>query len=103
MKNESEYTVHLGKDGVTHTVPPGEEFPDWAKPENPYVTGKLKDEDGHPQEAPAVFSGPPPRAGKGSGVEPWAAYAASQGVEVEDGAGRDEIVAACEDAGVAVD
>lgn len=39
---------------------------------------------------------PPPRAGKGSGHDAWAAYAAAKGVEVPEGAGRDEIIAAVE-------
>ncbi|MFG1872147.1 hypothetical protein [Micromonospora arborensis] len=42
----------------------------------------------------------PPRTGAGSGVDAWSAYAATQGVEVEDGARRDDIIAACERAGV---
>ena len=44
----------------------------------------------------------PPQGGPGSGKDAWAAYAASQGVEVEDGATRDEIIAACEAADVPV-
>ena len=36
----------------------------------------------------------PPRSGKGSGVDEWRAYAAARGVEVPDGAGRDDIIAA---------
>ncbi|MBQ1047860.1 hypothetical protein KBX50_05225 [Micromonospora sp. C51] len=42
----------------------------------------------------------PPRAGKGSGADAWAAFAATQGVQVDEGASRDEIIAACEQAGV---
>ncbi|MGC4886694.1 hypothetical protein [Micromonospora sp. DT227] len=42
----------------------------------------------------------PRRSGKGSGVDAWAAFAATQGVEVEADASRDEIIAACEQAGV---
>lgn len=38
----------------------------------------------------------PPRAGKGSGRDEWAAYAASLGVDVDDDAGRDDIIAAVE-------
>ncbi|WP_053065479.1 hypothetical protein [Micromonospora sp. RV43] len=42
----------------------------------------------------------PRRSGRGSGVDAWAAFAATQGVEVEADASRDEIIAACEQAGV---
>lgn len=44
----------------------------------------------------------PPQGGPGSGKDAWAAYAASNGVTVESGATRDEIIAACEAAGVPV-
>lgn len=36
----------------------------------------------------------PPRAGRGSGASAWRSYAAAVGVDVPDGASRDEIVAA---------
>jgi len=39
----------------------------------------------------------PPRAGKGSGRDEWAAYAESVGVEVTDDMTRDEIIAAVEE------
>ncbi|HWU21556.1 MAG TPA: hypothetical protein VN088_08525 [Nocardioides sp.] len=42
----------------------------------------------------------PPRSGRGSGTEAWASYAASNGVAVEDGASRDDIIAALDEAGV---
>lgn len=42
----------------------------------------------------------PPKGGAGSGKDAWAAYAASRGVEVDEDATRDDIVAALESAGV---
>lgn len=42
----------------------------------------------------------PPRAGKGSGVDAWRAYAEQHGVTVDDNAERGEIIAALQDAGV---
>ncbi len=43
---------------------------------------------------------PPPRAGRGSSAEAWRQWAESAGVAVQDDAGRDDIIAACEAAGV---
>ena len=37
---------------------------------------------------------PPPRGGPGSGVDAWTAYAAAVGVQVDAGAGRDDVIAA---------
>lgn len=45
----------------------------------------------------------PPQGGPGSGKDVWAQYAAANGVSVPGGASRDEIIAACEKAGVPVD
>lgn len=43
---------------------------------------------------------PPPRSGTGSGKAAWATYAGRHGVDVPDDAGRDDIIAALENAGV---
>ena len=45
----------------------------------------------------------PPQGGPGSGKDVWAQYAAANGVEVSDNATRDDIIAACEKAGIPVD
>ncbi|MFF2189244.1 hypothetical protein [Streptomyces sp. NPDC058155] len=42
----------------------------------------------------------PPRSGRGSGVEAWREFAEKNGVEVAAGASREDIIAACERAGV---
>lgn len=49
----------------------------------------------------AASDGPPPRSGKGSGIDAWTAYAASfdPPVEVADDASRDDVIAAIEAAG----
>lgn len=47
--------------------------------------------------------GPPPQSGAGSGRDVWAGYSARQGVPVEEGAGRDDIIAALKKAGKPVD
>lgn len=36
-------------------------------------------------------SGPPPRRGAGSGLEPWTAYANGYGIAVPEGYGRDQV------------
>lgn len=43
---------------------------------------------------------PPPRAGRGSGLEAWQAFADAAGVGYPEGARRDDIVEACVEAGV---
>lgn len=42
----------------------------------------------------------PPRGGEGSGRDEWAAYAASRGVDVDDAALRDDIIATLDAAGI---
>ncbi|MFI1467642.1 hypothetical protein [Streptomyces wuyuanensis] len=42
----------------------------------------------------------PPRSGRGSGVEAWRAFAEQHDVEVAADATREDIIAACEAAGV---
>lgn len=65
-----------------------------------------EDEDEEPVEVtePAPTSAPlpdpPRRAGRGSSAEAWRAYAELVGVDVGQDAGRDDIIAACEQAGV---
>jgi uncharacterized protein YycO len=41
--------------------------------------------------------GPPPKAGKGSSRDVWAAYAADRGVDVDDDMSRDDIIEAVEE------
>lgn len=103
MQIGGEFAVHLMKDGVTHSFLPGADVPGWAAKliTNPTVLSgdPAVVTDGEP---PGSSQGPPPRAGKGSGLQPWAAYASANGVEFDANAGRDEIIGACEDAGVPV-
>lgn len=74
-----------------------------------YPPGVVPDDVASQINAPGVFeddkpgSGPPPRAGAGSGRDAWVSYAESVGVTVPDGASRDEIVQAVQDAGSPVD
>lgn len=100
MRNASGSWLHFVKDGVTESFPPGAEFPVWAEPliTNPLVLGN----DGPSDDPKGSSDGPPPHAGKGSGEAPWTAYAAAHDVDLSGVTGRDEIIAACEKAGVEV-
>ncbi|MCU8589927.1 MULTISPECIES: hypothetical protein [unclassified Streptomyces] len=42
----------------------------------------------------------PPRSGRGSGVEAWLAFAEAYGVGTDSDMSRDDVIAACEAAGV---
>ena len=89
------------EDGSYKTYGPDDDLPaDVAKK----ITNPSAWEGGAaPVQAAAASSPPsdvPPRGGQGSGRDAWAAYAASKGVDVPAEASRDDIVAACEKAGV---
>lgn len=87
--------------GAMHEFGPGSDVPGWARKKitNPAVW------DEPPAAAEASGSGggdsPPPHAGRGSGRDAWAAYAEGHGVDA-DGLDRDEIIGACQEAGVPV-
>lgn len=101
MRIGGQFAVHLVKDGVTQSFMPGDEVPEWAAKliTNPNVLAVDDAED----EPSGSSDAPPPRYGKGSAQKVWAAYAAAHGLEVDVDTPRDEIIGACEDAGVPVD
>lgn len=88
--------------GVTECLLAGARLPDWAAG---LVGGHALDT---PDTAPpaAVVEPPPqpaglvapPRTGAGSSKQAWVDYAAALGVQVDPGASRDDIIAACEPA-----
>jgi hypothetical protein len=107
--------VHVvDNEGRSRAFGPGEDLPEWAASQitNPDVwEGELPahlDEEGNPQERVATRTDgeaearlpEPPRAGKGSGRDAWAAYASRRGVEVPDDASRDDIVNALTERGM---
>jgi hypothetical protein len=94
-------------DGRNRPFGPGADLPDWAVTQisNPDVwDGHVPDHLAQPakggegarqgDEVSAQKGGgqAPPRAGKGSGRDAWAAYAAERGVQVDDDASRDDII-----------
>lgn len=106
--------VHVHKDGQSHAFGPSDNVPAWAREliTNPDVwddddtdaaqadSGDDGDDDG---PADDDSDGPPPKAGQGASRARWAEYAAANDVHVESDAKREDIIAACEAAGVAVD
>ena len=51
-------------------------------------------------ESPTDPAAPPPKAGRGSGLDAWTAYAHSYGVAVPEGMKRDELVEVLEQRGI---
>lgn len=106
-------TVHVhDEDGAVHVYGPGQSVP----PEhaeriaNPKAWDDWDDLSALPQRVALgigqtvddlTIATEPPRAGKGSGRDVWAEFAVVRGVEVDPGANRDDIIAACEAAGAA--
>lgn len=113
MAKLGQYAVHLTDEaGVLHSFLPGQEVPSWAAQQlGPHCfqpgqggadpsAGELPlTVDDHEPAA----AGPPPRSGKGSGEGAWRKYAEDAGVDVTAIDGRDDIIAACEDAGIPVE
>lgn len=70
----------------------------------PDVTPTVDDEeeDGGPVKVtePAPQPTPPPRRGRGSSLDAWEQFADDNDVSYPAGSGRDDIIAACERAGV---
>jgi hypothetical protein len=121
-KKVGEFAVHgiLDENGEPHSFLPGTEPPAWAVKQmgdHCFEGGEdLFNEDGalapvihhdavlpDPRGGGESSDGPPPKAGKGSGEDKWRAYAEEQGVDVSDAEGRDEIIAALEEADVPVE
>lgn len=92
------YVHTADADGVAHVFAPGDDVPDWARRKitNPDVwvddSPDADAEDGALQE--------PPRAGRGSGRDEWAAFAQSHGVTVDDDDSRDDIITVLAERGV---
>lgn len=75
----------------------------WADPEEAAAVAEAFRAEGEPEEVTADEedgSEEPPRSGRGSGRDAWAAFAADRGVHVEDEDTRDDIVQALASAGV---
>ena len=100
MTARSAVHVHVvSKDGTKRAwLAPGDEVPAWARLDK----RNLQTDGGGATSAPAepASGQPPARSGPGSGKEAWAVFAAARQVEVPEGSSRDDIIAACEAAGI---
>lgn len=95
--------VHVhDEDGQTHVFGPDDEVPAWAAKRitNPAAWEDDAGEDTGGQQAGGEQTGAPPRSGKGSGKEAWAAYAAQHDVKLENDATREDYIAELERRGV---
>lgn len=104
MSSLTAYVAVFDENGAVHSFGPGSDVPPWAKRliTNPKVWdgGLAADEDSEDSDS---ASGPPPKAGKGSGESAWRSYAEEQGIDVSGAEGRDDIIDALDKAGVAVE
>lgn len=107
-------TVHVHVDGETHIFEAGCVPPGWACEQisNPDVWNDVDGSGSGTEQASPVditsdpdgdVGGVPPRHGAGSGRDAWAAYAAANGVAVDEDMSRADIIDAVEAAGVATD
>lgn len=105
MSKKLTANVHVaGRYFEAGTTPP-KEFADQIT--NPAAWAAADSSDGPPAKAGKGSSvdadssdGPPPKAGRGSSVDAWKAYADANGVGYDDGASREDVIAALEAAGV---
>lgn len=98
--------VHVyatSKDGANRQwLSPGDEVPSWARLDDRNLHDANEGE-GASSGGGRASTGPPTepsRSGKGSGLEAWRSFAESKGVGVDSTMSRDDIIAACEQAGV---
>ncbi len=105
--------MHCYKDRQVHVFGPGDDVPEWAveqirRPdvwEVPPVAAAGETSFGSPLPPggePKPADGPPPQGGTGATRQRWAEYATSKGIDVEADWKREDIIAACELAGVPV-
>ncbi|MGV9540923.1 hypothetical protein ACWDSF_06320 [Nocardia beijingensis] len=104
MKLGGEFAVHLRKGDELVTFLPGDDVPEWAAKQitNPLAWGEEPERAEVTVGAGGATDGPPPQGGPGASRQKWADYAATKGVEVQADWKREDIIAACEKAGVPV-
>ncbi|MDX3027480.1 hypothetical protein [Streptomyces scabiei] len=86
----------VSKDGTKRQwLKPGDEVPSWAR-----MDSRNLQQAETSQQSSAGSASEPARSGKGSGLEVWRSFAERNGVGVDSDMSRDDIIAACERAGV---
>lgn len=103
MTARSAVHVHVvSKDGTRRQwLAPGDEVPSWARLDDRNLQAV-----GVAQAAPESIRQAgggvpePSRSGRGSSLDAWRSFAESNGVGVDSEMSRDDIIAACEQAGV---
>ncbi|MDN4174729.1 hypothetical protein QWY28_17340 [Nocardioides sp. SOB77] len=94
------YRIWVAKDdGELVEFQAGDTLPAWAakKVDNP---GAFVDDGTSADQTEDETGAPPPRSGRGSGVDAWRAYAAAHDVDVDDDATREDVIDALDAAGV---
>jgi len=92
----------MSDDGMVAHFPVGmsdSDLPEWA-------AARITNPDVWEQpvvDLPSVVVEVPPKSGAGSSVSAWASYASTNDVSVKPDAKRDDVIAACEAAGVPTD
>lgn len=79
---------------------PAEQPPGTVPVSEPAPDGPTGDDDKPVAEPAPDLPEPPPRAGRGSSLAAWQAWASAVGVGVDDDMTRDQIIDACVTAGV---
>lgn len=95
--------VRNPKTGDPTLLMAGSEVPEWASDQvgNHVLNTGESSESGGDVESDA--DEPPPKAGPGSSRSRWLSYADDHGVRMRDDAAKDDIIAACERAGVRIE
>ncbi len=91
MSRLAGFVYAVGPDGSGQWFGPDTEWPDWVAG---VVTNPKAWVDGQVPEVETGQGGPPPRSGRGSGLDEWKAYAELIGVTVDSEASRDDVIAA---------
>ncbi|MFJ4356916.1 hypothetical protein ACIP25_11665 [Streptomyces massasporeus] len=102
MTARSAVHVHVvSKDGSKRQwLAPGDEVPSWASLDERNLQQTEEGASVRQSSSGSAEVPEPSRSGRGSGAEAWRAFAESRGVAVDADMSRDDIVAACERAGV---
>ncbi len=100
MAKLKENTVVVDESGAARPLAAGDEVPRWAVKqvgehllEETRSARRSRSSSGSGSGDGSETPEEPPRGGEGATEEAWRAYAEALGVEVPDGAGRDDIIA----------